>query len=53
MVEDSGRTYIARDYGVPLRLLNKWRVVRQGVTSGHGALVGFLVPVLSEAETTQ
>lgn len=52
MVEDSDSTYIAGDNAVHLSLLNKRGVVGQGVTSGHGALVGLLVPVLREAETT-
>lgn len=52
MVEESDSTYIAGDNAVHLSLLNKRGVVGQGVTSGHGALVGLLVPVLREAETT-
>lgn len=52
MVEDSDSTYIAGYSGVQLNLLNKWGVMRQGVTSGHEVLVGLLVPVLREAKTT-
>lgn len=52
MVEDSDSTYIAGYSGVLLSLLNKRGVMGQGVTSGHGALVGLLVPVLREAKTT-
>lgn len=51
MTEDSDSTYIAGDNAVQLNLLDERGVVWQRVTSGHGALVGLLVPVLKEVKT--
>lgn len=53
MIQDSDCTYIAGDNAVHLSLLDEWGVFGQGVTSGHGALVGLLVPVLREDKTTR
>lgn len=39
-------TYAAGDSAVQLDLLDERRVAGQGVTSGHGVLVGLLVNVL-------
>lgn len=39
-------THVAGDGAVQFDLLDERRVAGQGVRSGHGALVGFLVIVL-------
>ena len=51
MIQDTVRnTYIAADKAVHLNLLDERGVVGHGVSGGHEALVGFLVPVLRYKE---
>ena len=48
----SACAYVAGDNAVHLGLLDERRVVGQGITGGHEALVGLLVPVLRGDRTT-
>lgn len=52
MIQESDCTYIAGDNAVHFNLLDEWGIAGKGVASGHGVLVGLLVPVLREAKTT-
>lgn len=51
MMEGGFSTYIAGGSAVLHGLLNNGDVVGQGVTSGHGVLVGLFVPVLCGIKT--
>lgn len=51
MMEGGFSAYVAGGTAVLLGLRNNGDVVGQGVTSGHGVLVGLFVPVLFSIKT--